>query len=520
MMDRKDAGVLREGTGYIALSFAGKLTGFLRAAVVAAVFGATWMTDAFNMAFNIVVILFSIFGAVLSTTLIPNYTRVKAREGKERADHFASNVTSVFLLLVLTLVAAAWFAAPLLVRVMAPGYADAAKALTVQYTRWLLPSVVFMLLGFVSAALLQANRRFAVTALTSIPLGLAVILAAWLGKGAGVVALVVGTLLGNFLQWLMQEISMRRIVRIRPVLDFKDRDLHLLLLASLPVLAGTAAQQVGNVVDKMMASTLFVGSVTYVTNITLLMQLFQGTFILGIATVLYPRFSVSAAEGRHDELGAQVTRSLGFLSVFLIPSSVCAMLLAPELVSALFGHGAYGPEDVARTAHGFLFFAPGLLFLGIRDIMSRVFFALGDTRTPMVNGGIAVVLNVGLNLALVPILGLAGIGIANSVSIGVSATLMVIRLRKRLGKLHLRAFTADLVRSIAITVPTGLSAFLVQWVAGNRFGSIATLALSLGAAGIVYAGMVLALRPTCLEDYRKRILGRLQGSGKGARPTT
>jgi putative peptidoglycan lipid II flippase len=298
---------------------------------------------------------------------------------------------------------------------------------------------------------------------------------------------------------------MRRLVRIRPVVDLKDPDLRVLLRSSVPVLIGTAAQSASNVVATMMASTLAVGSVTYVTNTTLLMQFFQGTFILGIATVLYPRFSKAAAEARHADLGEQATRSLGFLSIFLIPASTAAILLAPSLVATLFGHGAYGAADVAKTASTFLFFAPGLLFLGVRDVMSRVFYALGDTRTPMVNGLFAVAAGIALNLVLVPLLGLAGIGIAATAAVVVSATLLVVRLRARLGHLHLKGFLAELLRSIVVAVPTGAAAWLVQLVAVPRLGVLAGLALSLAACGAAYGAAVLLVRPACLEEYRVRL---------------
>ena len=203
----------------------------------------------------------------------------------------------------------------------------------------------------------------------------------------------------------------------------------------MPILLATGAGQLGLVVDRILASGLTEGSISALNFGTRLTQLPLGIFIMAVTTVLNPTFSQLAADREMHGLRRAMVAGVR-ASIFLtIPMAVGLIVLREPIVRVLFERGAFDPRATEMTAFAVLFFSVGLLPMALREVISRVYFALQDTMTPMMLGIAAVAVNIILNFALIGPLAHGGLALATSLASYFAVFILFAVLRKRLGGL-------------------------------------------------------------------------------------
>lgn len=426
---------LFKAAGAIAVvSLISKVLGFLRETCMAAVFGASRVTDAYLVATIIPWMLFAVVSGALTMSMIPVYTRRVHDAGQEAGRRFVDALSTLVIGVCLIAVLIGMAAASPLVRLAAPAYHGEIFRLTVSLTRVLLPMMIFFGLAAVLTGYLQASERFTWPALTGIPFNLIMIMAIFLGgRRYGIIAVAVGMVLAALSQLVVLSPGLLSGgYRFRLVLDLKDPGLRQVGRLLFPIMLATGCMQLGLTVDRMMASGLEAGSISALNYGNLLTQLPLGIFSMAVNTVLYPTFARLAAD--HDLAGLRSSVAAGVrVTLFLIiPMMVALIALREPMVRILFERGAFDSRATGLTACAVLFFSLGLVAMGLRDMLSRVFFSLQDTITPMLIGLGAVLINAVLNYCLIQPLGLGGLALATSLSSILAVSLLFWFLRRRL----------------------------------------------------------------------------------------
>lgn len=473
--------------------------GFVRDVVVAAVFGAGPALDAWFVAQGVLNVVLGLVAWAMARSVIPVTAREAAAERVEgagchghRGFEVSLGVTVVVLGLVGVLVGL--LARPV-TGLLAPGFEGAQAAIAASLVRIVLAAAVLVAGTDLLASLAQAHGRFAWSALQGVPFNLVMIASAgFLGPQYGVTALAVGYVVGSAARLLMQLPPVRAMgARVRPRWDLRDPGFREIARLAPPMLVGNAVVNVNTLVDRAVASTLEDGTIAALSYGWRLVDLPETLVVAALLVPLYP--ALGAAAGDAPELRRLVGRGLSVVVTVLAPVCAVFVVAAGPLVATAFGRGAFDAEDVAATATAVACYAPGLLALGIRQVVARASYALGDSRGPVVVAVLAMVVNVVGDLALAPLLGLAGIALATTASLVVAALLNAWLLHRHHGGLDLPAAAALLGRALVLAAVAGAAGagareLLPAW---PPFALAAVVAAVVG--GVYAAGLVVLRAP-------------------------
>jgi putative peptidoglycan lipid II flippase len=483
------------------LFVASRAMGLLREMVIARQFGTSADLDAYLAAFRLPDLFFALMaGGALGSAFIPVFADYLARDDESGAWRLASaTITWVLLLLCIAGVLAA-LGAPLLVGyVIAPGFAPAQQALTVELMRWMFVSTVIFGVSGVVMGILNARQHFLLPALAPVIYNAAIIAGAWwLGPRLGVRGAVVGVVVGAAGHLLLQVPELRRQgIHFRLQLAAHDPGVREVGRLMAPRALGQAAVELNHLVNVALASSLPPGSFSALNYGRLLMLLPQGVIAQAIAIAAFPTFSALAARNQKDELRHVLATTLRSVLYLTLPAAIGLIWLRQPLVSMVLERGAFNARSTQATAWALLFYALGLASHAVVEIVTRAFYALHDTRTPVVAGVLAMLANIGLSLGLMSLFDSAGwmphggLALANSLATTAEMAVLVYLIGQRLGGLKgrwllsaiWRMGVACLAMLIGVVVLEGMFAGAPAWalcissmiVGGGIYGLVTLL---------------------------------------------
>jgi putative peptidoglycan lipid II flippase len=340
--------------------------------------------------------------------------------------------------------------APAILGLYVSGFSTEKMTLAVTMTRILSPFLLLVALAAVAMGALNACGRFFLPALAPASFNVAAIvgvvaLVPVLHRGGlePALALAIGALVGGALQFLVQVPALyREGFQLRPQLVLDDPGLRRIALLMLPATLGLAATQINILVDTVLASRLGDGPITYLQLAFRLMQLPIGLFGVAIATANLARVSRDVARGDHAAVRDNVARALRVAALLTLPATCGLVVLREPIVRLLFQHGAFDAQDTTMTAAAVACYALGLFAYAVTKIEVPTFYALGDTRTPVLASVTAVSVKIAANFALVALLGRLGLppflGLALSTSLAawINFGWLGLALRRRTGSLR------------------------------------------------------------------------------------
>jgi len=465
-MEQPQSGKIARAAGIISgATLVSRVLGFVRDMVIARTFGAGTVTDAFFAAFRLPNMLRELLGeGALSAAFIPVFTESMSRRGREGAWRLAWTVLSL-LGLVLALVSLAGIAlAPLLVRLVAPGFQSLPSKfqLAVLLTRVMFPYLMLVGVAALFMAILNAQGHFATPALSPTMLNVAMIgCAVWLVPHVepGIMALALGVLIGGAGQLLIQvPVAWRLGMGVCPGLDLQDPDIGRIARLMAPGVAGLAITQVNVFIGTFLASFLEEGSISILYYAFRLIQFPIGMFGVAVATAAFPTMARQAAARSLDGVAATVAYSLRLVLFVTLPAMVGLLVFRVSIVQVLFERGAFDRTLTVATADAVSLYAVGLVAYVSTRVLVPAFYSLQDTRTPVRIGAIAVVANVLVSLALMRPLGVGGLALGTACSSFVNATLLLAVLRQRLGALGDAGIVGSLLRSGVASVIMAVAA--------------------------------------------------------------
>lgn len=496
-------------TVLVAFGFLGsRLLGALRQIVLADEFGASGELDAFFIAMRLPELVFQVLaGATLAAAFIPVYARYITRRGEDEAWRLASIVLNAVLVATVVIAVIGVALADWIVPALAPGLGedsgmqDELRRDAIFLTRVMLLSPILFAVSGMITGILNARQHFLLPALAPMLYNLSIIGGAVLLSGSlGVDGLAVGVLVGAGLHLVVQLPALLAArARLTFTLRLGDPGAREVLRLMAPRTVGLAAGQINFIVLTFFASFIGDSSISALNFAWTILLFPVGLFGMSLAMAMFPTLAMRAASGQQGEVREMVSRTLRFTLFLSIPAGVGMILLREPLIRVLFEHGEFTRADTDLVADALLFYSVGLFAHAAIEILSRGYYAMEDTRTPVAFAVGSMLLNLVLAAALVGPLELQGLALAISIATIVEAVGLFVVLNGRLqGELWTRAVAGSLLRTSIATVlmAEAVGAVLLALGDGGDFGRRSLFALLVGTVVgvVVYHSAALILR--------------------------
>ena len=494
------------------ISTASKFLGFLREIALSYFYGASEVSDAYLISITIPAVIFAFVGAALSTSYIPLFTSVERERGEEGAIRFSNNVVNFILVFACIVVVIGLIFTTPIVKVFASGFSGETLSLAVFFTRVSIAAVFFTGLTYIFKSFLQIRNDFIPPALIGLPYNIIVIASIALSAWTSSIFLPLGFALAAASQlFFLLPFAYKKGYRYCFTLDKSDPHIRKMVFLALPVILGVSVSQINTLVDRTLASRIVVGGISALNYANRLNGFIQGIFVMSVSTVMFPAISRMASANNITGLKGTLAKTMNLVSLIVVPFTVGTMIFAVPVIKLLFGRGAFGLKAVELTSYALFFYAVGMTAVAYREILSRAFYAMHDTKTPMVNGAIAVVANIILNIILSRFLGIGGLALATSISAILAVALMFMSLRKKIGPFGIKNIAGTLGKIALASAVMGVLAkaaydFMLVPVGSNRALIIAT-----GVGAFLYGAMIYFMKIKEVEIiiYEvKTILGR------------
>lgn len=444
--------------------FMSRITGLLREIALARIFGASAAYDAFVQGFRIPNLTRDLFAeGALSSAFVPTFVDHLSNKGKEEAERLANLVATAIILVVGGICLIGVFVAPAIVNVIAPGYhaVPGKFEMTVLLTRIMFPFLLLVALAAQAMGVLNSLGSFGIPALSSsmfnlgslaVGIFLAQVAAPFLGIHP-IEGIAWGVVFGGALQLAFQmPVLARHGFRFRPAIDFRHPGVRQIILLMGPAILGNAATQINVMVNSNFASQIVDpvrgpdGAASWLSWSFRFMQLPLGLFGVAIASATSTAVSRMAALGEMDEFRRTLSKSLAMVFLLTVPSSVGLFLLGPSIVGAIYEGGEFNVYDTRQTATALAGFSLGLAGYSALKVLVPAFYALKDSRTPMLVSLASILINLGTVWGVTHYTKLGHTGLAlstSAVAVTGSVTLFIV-LKNRIGGLYGRILWASL----------------------------------------------------------------------------
>ena len=518
--------IARAGILVTVLFLLSRVLGYVRTIAIAGSVPEVGDLGPFYAAFRIPDLLFQLVAAgALSSALIPVVASLFATKEEARAWRVVSTVATIVIAILAVLSALVLLVAPQLVAFITPGFDAAELAETTELTRIMVLAPLFLAAGAVATSALNANNRFGAAALAPLVYNLAIIGAAlWLAPTMGTTGLAVGVVIGAVGHVLVQVPGLVRLgARLRPRLDLGDSQARLALLLMVPRAIGLGATQLVFVVMTSLASTLGDEALPVFNFAFAVLQIPIGVIGVPLGIVLLPSLSREAAQGATEGFTRLLTRGVAILVFVMLGIGALGMVVAEDVVRMLFGVADLSESAIEATGLALAVFLAGLCAHSVIAVLARAFYALKDTKTPVLAALGAVVANVVLANVLVGPFGLNGLAAAIAISAWLETLVLVVLLRGRVPAYGegVRYVAWVLARSLVAAGAGAVVAWLVHQALLGAWGEdpgfalvFVRTALATLAGGLVILAGALALRITELRTIVETVVDLLRRRGR------
>jgi putative peptidoglycan lipid II flippase len=487
-----------------------RLLGVLRSVAIADSFGTSPELGAYWVAFRLPDLVFQLLaGATLGSAFIPTFARILNKDGEQAAWRLASSVLNLVALATIAFALLGFVLAPWLVPAIAPGLGEETgqqaelRALAVDLTRLMMISPILFSLSGMATAVLNARHHFLWPAIAPMVYNISIIVGALLFDS--VRALSVAVVVGAALHLAVQLPALVRAgMRYRLIARWRDEAVRQVGKLMAPRVLGLAAFQFNLLITIFFASLVSDDAISAVNYAWLITMTPLGLFGMAISTAVFPTMAEQAVVDRR-ELRRTLDLSLRLILFLTLPAAAALMILAEPLVAFAFQHGDFDAASTEITQAALVFYALGLFAHAAIEILSRGFYAISDTRTPVACALVALVVNLALSAVLVGPMEVRGLALAVSVATIVNATLLFVTLRSRLEGLDLRGIGRSVGRTLVATAlmaeVTGFYLILLHEAGHLDSSSLLDAALALvGSAALGGLAFIAAARALGSEE--------------------
>ena len=476
------------------LTVGGKLLGFIREQVMAGSYGTEMVADAYVMSQTIPN---AVLGGVVSAAAIsymPIFSRKIEKEGAEGGNRFTSQLLN--LMLIISGAAAllgSVFARPL-VGLLAGGFEGELASLTAFFMRGAFFAVILNAVVVILEAYLQYRSVFLPQLALGYVQNLAIIVFILISARGDSHILIAGLILGYFLRAAgVFLVSRKHGFIYRPDFSVNEAVKETAVLA-IPVFIGGSVNQINTIVDKGLASWLAEGSVSALNYGNLIVGVISSLTVTILVTMLYPRMNRAFAADDKTSISDIAERCINLMVLISVPVTLGCMVFSRPAIQIVYERGAFGCASTDLTTSAFFYYAIGITFIAIAQIITKIFYSMHDMKTAVTCSAAAVAVNIILNLILVKPMQHAGLALATSIAQAVNVVLLYIVFRRKYPEISLLRSARKILLVLLFSVLSVGAARLCYHFLGEGIPVFPRLAVSAGLAVLLYLGAIIAAR--------------------------
>lgn len=500
----------------IMFTLGSKFLGFFREVLIASKFGSGIETDTFFVAMTSTALITGFLSNAISTTFIPVLSEIELREGKEGKVEHANNMINIIFVISILLVTVSWIFAPVIVKLLAKGFQGEQFDLAIQLTRIGLPMILFGGIMGVFTGYLQSEQKFTSTAAVGFPFNFVyIVFLLFLSNKFGIKGLMVAAVIAVASQLIIQIPEARSSgYKYDFVFDLKDKYIKKVLLLIVPVLVGVAINDLNTIVDRTLASSLISGSISSLNYANMLNRLILGVFIAAITTVIFPLLSKESNNDNISGMKKIMGYGINLILIITVPAAIGLIVLATPIVEIAFQRGEFDAVATLMTSQALIFYSIGLVAMALNLLITRVYYSLQDTKTPMINGAISVGFNIVLNLILVRYMAHAGLALATSIATTIATILLLHGLKKKIGSLGTKAYITTFLKTGLASGIMGLVVYftyhgLYRILGVSKLYNLISLLVAVGLGAIVYVVLCYVFKVEEVRDVVGKVKDKL-----------
>lgn len=485
-----------------------QMLGFLRDMSLSYFYGTSTFSDAFLISLTIVTVLYGFVIVALSTSYIPMYREIENKHGFSDGLVYTKHLIKISLLISLVIVALVMIFAESIVGIFGQNLNIEAKQLTVNFIRIGIFNILFTGLVYIFSAFLQIRENYIVPALVGIPFNIVMIVGIVLSYTQYKYSLALAIGLSAFSQMVFL-IPFARHKGFKWISKDKVDKAYIkkTITLSIPIIIGASLNDINITFSKILASNHVSGGVSAMNYSDRLIGLLYGLFISSIIAIVYPKISKEVENNDLFKIKQMVSNSLIGISVLLFPASIGYMILSEDIISNLYGRGEFDETSINLTAGLLFYMAIGMVAVGFREVFSRVFYAFKDTRTPVYNALITIIINVILSILLIDIMGINGLALSISITAYISVILMWGSLRKKIGNFVNKKALVMIAKITIISVMMGIIVWGLKLMIITNQDALGfkelLICIFLGVS--VYIGGLILLNISTFDDIKGKL---------------
>lgn len=494
--------------GMLGVTVFSQLVAFVRESVFAYYYGVGCETDAYIMASQIPIILFAVVGTAINTVLLPIYTEQKEKTGKDGANSFLKSFSIIFIIVMLVVISSVEFMADIVVKIFAPHFSGELLALTIQYTRILFPTVILTGIINIYTASYNANNQFLFPLSAALLQNITLIVSMVVFSGRiGAWAAIWGTVLGIVLNMLVIAAFKIEILKVDIDIGSTWQNIKKALYRVVPITLGVGIAEINRIIDKAIASGLAEGSISALNYANKLTTVLASLILSAVSSVAFKQFTEDYVKQDNENRNCTLNQYLSILIAILCPITIGAIILKKEIIIMAFGRGAFGEKAVIQTVEVFQYYILGIVFIAVREILSKFIYSTGDTKTPMINSGISVIINLILNIVLSKYLKAGGLALATTISGIVACVLLLISVWKKEEFFSLANLRRNLVFIAVASLGMTIVLLYVNYIVGFQY-YILKMLFNLIIGATVYFLILLLISKTLIRDILQTLFQR------------
>jgi putative peptidoglycan lipid II flippase len=433
-----------------------KTFGFARDITLSYFYGATNISDAYIISTTIPILIFAFIGTGILTGYIPMYSNIQQNFGENEGNKFTNNLMNILIVMSSIIIVLGISFTEQIVKIFATGFEGNTLAMAVQFTKISLFSMLFSGLVYIFSGFLQIKGNYIVPAIVSLPMNIIIIFSIFVSTKTNTLVILIGSVIAIASQLaLIVPFAYKKGYRYKYSLDIKDEHIKKMAYIALPIIVGVSVDQINILIDRTLASQIAIGGISALNYANRLILFIQGIFVLAITTAMYPLISKMALNNNIKGLKKSIMEAITAVNILIIPVTLGALLFAEPVVVLLFGRGAFDSQAILLTTSALFFYSIGMIGFGLREVLSRAFYSMQDTKTPVMNAAIGMVLNIILNIILSRYLGIGGLALATSIAAIITTILLFISLRKKIGPFGMKQISISFIKILSASLIMG-----------------------------------------------------------------
>ena len=480
------------------ISLGSKFLGFLREVALAYFYGTSYVVDAYLMAVAIPSIVFGWITS-LSVSYTPIYTDVRVKLGEDKSVKFTNNLISIAITISFACALLGLIFSKQLVNIAAPGFKGQVYDLTNWFVKISVFSTIFNVFAQILVSYLNCNDKFIQSNISTLVISSTQLLVIYLSSKLGNNVLIFGTVMSSLVQLIVLYVfSLRNGYRFKYELKITS-EIKQAFVILVPLFISSMLAQINNFVNKAFASGLGEGSVSALNYSMVIRTFIFYVFTIAITTMIYPMLSKSMAENDIKTVKSTISKSVDIIILLFVPITIGAFLLSEPAVSFIYERGVFSRESTIMTSMALQMYSLGLVALALREVITKVFYSMQDTKSTMYISVFTVGLCVLFSAILIKPMGHVGLALASSLAETLTIPLFFYFLRKRLGSLGMKNSLNILIKSSISSAVMGVVVYFVfkyssMVLSGGKLYILLSMIISAVAGGLVYFVLMVIMK--------------------------